>query len=143
MPCLWEYIMKKVNFIWILTLPVIVWAILIKLFYSWHVNGLCSYNWPLNNTFWTIWIHLYADFFFFPSATHHYVYQWWLAKYTDRVSLVDKEGGLWDFSICRFCYFQWMLEPIPHKYLGQLCYLFSRGIMWVMWINTCKVPGKL
>lgn len=64
MPCLWEYILKKVNFIWILTLPVIVWAILIKLFYSWHVNGLWSYNWPLNNTFWTIWVHLYAIFFF-------------------------------------------------------------------------------
>lgn len=85
----------------------------------------------------------YMQFFFFPQQLHHYVYQWWLAKYTDRVSPVDKEGGLWDFSICRFCYLQWMLEPIPHKYQGQLCYLFSRGIVWVMWINTCKVPGKL
>lgn len=97
---------------------------------------------------WTTCFGLYGStsmqifFLKFSQHLHHYVYQWWLAKSIDRVPPVDKEGGLWDCSICRFCHLQWMLEPIPHKYQGWLCYLFSRVVVWIVWLNTCKVPAN-
>ena len=145
MPCLREYLLKKVNFTWILILPVIFWMILIKLFYSWHVNGLCSYSWLLNNKFWTIWVHLYAVFFFFNFLSIYtimFTSDGWPNLYIEYPQWIRKVDcgtvASVDFAIFSGC---WNQFPTSTR---DNCAIYFLELLYGSYdLITCKVPGKL